>query len=405
MTWEVKELNKIGNIFSGNSINAKTKKEKYRDISEGLPYVATKDVSYESVIDYDNGVKIPEKDLDKFRIAHKNSILICAEGGSAGRKLAFNTKNICFVNKLFALEPFDFMEPRYIFYFYQTYDFQEQFKSKMTGLIGGVSMGKFKNIEIPVPPIQIQKQIVAILDKAFEKLSKAKENAEKNLNNAKEVFESYLQKVFEELREDSDNTNLGKVCDFVRGPFGGSLKKSYFVPEGYAVYEQQHAINDQFDNIRYFIDDKKFQEMQRFELKFGDLIMSCSGTMGKIAIVPKNIKQGIINQALLKLTPHKNLNINFLKTWMESQDFQDQLNKFSKGAAIKNVASVKTLKEIKVPIPSIDNQNKVISKLDNLSEQTKQLENIYSQKLSSLEELKQSILQKAFKGELTEAAE
>src|SRR3989338_4886322 len=76
---------------------------------------------------------------------------------------------------------------------------------------------------------------------------------------------------------------LGEVCEFVRGPFGGSLKKDIFKPEGYAVYEQQHAIYDQFEDIRYFIDEKKFNEMKRFELKSGDLIMSCSGTMGKMA--------------------------------------------------------------------------------------------------------------------------
>ena len=100
-----------------------------------------------------------------------------------------------------------------------------------------------------------------------------------------------------------DRKKLGDICGFVRGPFGGSLKKNIFKPEGYAVYEQQHAIYDQFDDIRYFIDEKKFNEMKRFELNSGDLIMSCSGTMGKIAIVPENIKKGIINQALLKLTP------------------------------------------------------------------------------------------------------
>ena len=97
---------------------------------------------------------------------------------------------------------------------------------------------------------------------------------------------------------------LGDVCDFVRGPFGGSLKKSCFVESGYAVYEQ-HAIYDQFTDVRYFIDEAKFNEMKRFELKPNDLIMSCSGTMGKVAIVPQNIEKGIINQALLKLTPKK----------------------------------------------------------------------------------------------------
>ena len=65
--------------------------------------------------------------------------------------------------------------------------------------------------------------------------------------------------------------------------------------------------------------------MKRFELLAGDLIMSCSGTMGKVAIVPKNIKKGIINQALLKLTPSKIVSTVFLKLWMQSENFQQSL--------------------------------------------------------------------------------
>ncbi|MHA7109187.1 restriction endonuclease subunit S [Sunxiuqinia elliptica] len=157
---------------------------------------------------------------------------------------------------------------------------------------------------------------------------------------------------------------LGNICNFVRGPFGGSLKKSCFKPDGYAVYEQQHAIYNQFTDIRYFVDEAKFKEMKRFELLEGDLIMSCSGTMGKVAIVPPNIKRGIINQALLKLTPSKHLDVEFLRYWMNSDDFMESIAKHSTGAAIKNVASVKVLKEIEMPCPSIDTQQQIVSILN-----------------------------------------
>jgi len=161
-----------------------------------------------------------------------------------------------------------------------------------------------------------------------------------------------------------ETKKLGDICDFVRGPFGGSLKKNIFKPNGYAVYEQQHAIYDQFDDVRYFIDEKKFNEMKRFELNSGDLIMSCSGTMGKIAIVPKNIKKGIINQALLKLRTSKEVSNVFLKLWMQSESFQESLKKFSQGAAIQNVASVAVLKNIEIPLPSLSEQQRIVAILD-----------------------------------------
>lgn len=159
-------------------------------------------------------------------------------------------------------------------------------------------------------------------------------------------------------------TKLGDVCDFVRGPFGGALKKECFVEDGYAVYEQQHAIYNQFSDIRYFIDQSKFNELKRFILSPGDLIMSCSGTMGKIAIVPDGVKTGIINQALLKLTPTEKIDINYLKYWLESESFQFTLNENTHGAAIKNVASVSVLKAIEIPLPPLAEQKRIAAILD-----------------------------------------
>jgi type I restriction enzyme S subunit len=257
-------------------------------------------------------------------------------------------------------------------------------------------------VEILYPEsLKEQKQIVATLDEAFEAINQAKANTEKNLHNAKELFQSELNRIFIKAGEGYGEKKLGEVCSFVRGPFGGSLKKEIFKPSGIAVYEQQHAIYNQFTDIRYFIDDEKFNEMKRFELLSGDLIMSCSGTMGKVAIVPEGIQKGIINQALLKLTPNKNLLVEYLKFYMESVPFQFEIAKNSLGAAIQNVASVSILKQINIPFPNIGIQGQIVNQLETLLIETKQLEDNYRKKLESLEELKKSILQKAFSGELT----
>jgi type I restriction enzyme S subunit len=263
-----------------------------------------------------------------------------------------------------------------------------------------ISRANLGEILVPTPPLPEQKRIVTILDQAFEGIATATANAEKNLANARELFEGELQAVFTRKGDGWVEKPFGEVCNFVRGPFGGSLKKSIFVADGFAIYEQQHAIYNQFSNIRYFISEQKFNEMKRFELRPNDLIMSCSGTMGCVAIVPEGIKRGIINQALLKLTPHNIVNGAFLKSWMISMAFQDALKEYSGGAAIQNVASVKVLKEIKVPIPPLHEQEKINAKLVELSAQTQKLEAIYQQKLEALDELKKSILNQAFTGQL-----
>lgn len=157
---------------------------------------------------------------------------------------------------------------------------------------------------------------------------------------------------------------LGDVCDFVRGPFGGSLKKNMFSTTGYAVYEQQHAINNQCKDFRYYISEQKFDEMKRFEVKSGDVLMSCSGTIGKTTIVPMDAPVGIINQALLKITPHKTIDVNYLKYFMNSKLFSNQLMSTVDGAAIQNVASVKILKEISIFLPPLAEQQRILAKLD-----------------------------------------
>ncbi len=264
----------------------------------------------------------------------------------------------------------------------------------------GIYLETLRALGVKLPTFHEQQRIVGILDEAFEGIATAKANAEKNLQNARALFESHLQCVFSHCAMGRVGTALGGICSFVRGPFGGSLKKSMFVAEGYAVYEQQHAIYNQFHEIRYFINESKFKEMKRFELLPDDLIMSCSGTMGRVAIVPEHIKPGIINQALLKLTPTPKVLNKFLKRWMGSAAFQDAIREYSGGAAIQNVASVKILKEIKVPIPSVEEQARVVDEIDAMCKETQRLESICQQKLAALEALQKSLLHQAFTGQL-----
>lgn len=289
--------------------------------------------------------------------------------------------------------------PRFLFYGVNSY---LKAIEDVTGYatVKHISSKQILGIEFPLPPLVEQQRIVGILDEAFDGIATVKANAEKNLQNARALFDSHLQSVFSQRGVGWVEKKLGDVCGFVRGPFGGSLKKSIFVADGYAVYEQQHAIYNQFNDVRYFIDETKFKEMTRFELFPNDLIMSCSGTMGRVAIVPKDIKRGIINQALLKLTPTAKISCSFLKSWMESESFQDALKEYSGGAAIQNVASVKILKEISVPLPSIKEQERVVDKLYDFRAETQRLESLYQRKVEALDALKKSLLHQAFSGQL-----
>lgn len=161
--WEWARLGVIGNIFNGNSVSARVKEQKYSG-GVGLPFIATKDVGYGfQELDYQNGVHIPVGE-PKFKIARKNAVLLCAEGGSAGKKCGITTEDICFGNKLFANELYGGVSPKFILSNYLAPYFYAQFSESMTGIIGGISALKFNELLVPMPPLQEQNRIVAKVD-------------------------------------------------------------------------------------------------------------------------------------------------------------------------------------------------------------------------------------------------
>lgn len=177
---------------------------------------------------------------------------------------------------------------------------------------------------------------------------------------------------------------LGEIAKLVRGPFGGSLKKEIFKEAGYKVYEQSDAIHGDLETTRYFVDEAKFEEMKRFQVHANDLIMSCSGTLGKVAVITKDSPIGIINQALLKITPSSNVLPAFLKLVLESTLMQKVLLLNSQGGVIQNVVSVKQLAIIEFPLPPIGVQEKIVADFeeeDRMSISNQKLIKIYEHKI------------------------
>ena len=157
--WNWTRICNCADVYTGNSISETIKNAKYIGLKEGYNYIGTKDVNFDNTINYDNGVKIPFNEL-KFRNAYKNNTLICVEGGSAGRKVAKLSEDVCFGNKLATINSW-IVNPDYIYLVFQSSIIQNFFKSNMTGIIGGVSINKLKTFLIPVPPIREQERIVS----------------------------------------------------------------------------------------------------------------------------------------------------------------------------------------------------------------------------------------------------
>ena len=158
--WIWTPLGNTGHIFLGNSINASAR-EKLKKTDEGLPFIATKDVGYGlDEIDYANGLLVPVSDAH-FKVSRAKSVLICAEGGSAGRKIGLSDRDICFGNKLLANETWTVVIPEFVRFVYMSDFFYSEFTSKKTGIIGGISIKNFLGLPFPLPPLSEQRRIVA----------------------------------------------------------------------------------------------------------------------------------------------------------------------------------------------------------------------------------------------------
>lgn len=236
-------------------------------------------------------------------------------------------------------------------------------------------------IKVPVPPINVQTKIV----KEYFDCSNNISTIESEVTNIDVQIENYVSQLYTKGYEERE---LSNYADFKRGPFGGSLKKEIFVSSGYKVYEQKHAINNDFSIGRYYITKEKFEEMQGFELKPKDIIMSCSGTIGKFAIAPDNMEKGIINQALLRFRAKDNIIPEYLKICLEH--IADEFRKKSHGLGLQNVMSVDNLKIIKIPVPSeLDEQKKIIETINEFEE--KKLD--FYEKIENQREIMSKIIQ------------
>lgn len=333
--WEISKLKFHCKIFNGDSLKDEEKIKYSAIIENSIPYVSTKDIDLDaSKIDYHNGLRIPIENV-KFKIAPKNSFLICIEGGSAGRKLAFVEQDIYFVNKLACFNSNENNNSKYLFFYIQSPLFQKQFQISMSGLIGGVAISLIRNFESLFPPIDEQQSIANYLDhktsqidtliaKKDEFISLLQEERIAVINQA--VTKGLDPKV---KMKDSGIEWLGKIPEHwevkrLRN-LVETIKTGSTPPSEEIQYFEPKEINwygpGDFDNLILGNSKRKISKLAIDENKCrlfpanSILLIGIGATVGKVGLVVKDCSSNQqINAIILKDEYHPMYYLYFLST-------------------------------------------------------------------------------------------
>jgi type I restriction enzyme, S subunit len=252
------------------------------------------------------------------------------------------------------------------------------------------------------PPIDEQKRIVAIVDQAFEAIDVAIENTKQNLANARELFESYLNDVFDRKGQNWVGNQLDKVVEL-------SCTLSYGIVQPGDEYENGLPIVRPTDLTRKIInlnglkriDPLLSESYKRTKLSGGELLLCVRGSTGTVGIAENGLKGANVTRGIVPIRFESSLISQAFGYYMFiSKMIQAQIKEKTYGTALMQI-NIGDLRNIVLSYPAVEEQQILVGKLEQMEKQTQRLEAIYRQKLAALTELKQSILQKAFTGELT----
>ena len=261
-----------------------------------------------------------------------------------------------------------------------------------------LNQGNLREISVPHPPLAEQRRIVGILDEAFEGIATAKANAEKNLQNARAVFESHLNAVFTQRGEGWVERTIGEHIRFIdyRGKTPAKTESGLRLITAKNVkmgYLQESPME--------FVAPNSYDRwMTRGIPRQGDVLFTTEAPLANVAQLDTDEKIVFAQRIIIMQPDAATLNSTFLRYLLLSQPVQQRIHARGTGATVTGIKA-SLLKTIEISFPkSLTEQEKIVSKLDSLAIETQRLESIYEQKLTAMEALKRSLLHQAFVGGL-----
>lgn len=327
----------------------------------------------------------------------------CFENGKLG--IASGLSNgIGFGSSEFVvLRPSPILDKEFLYYFLDRPEFRAEGAARMGGAVGQQRIAKefIESYRIPIPPLTEQRRIVAILDEAFAWIATAKANAEKNLQNARALFESHLQAVFTQRGKGWVEKTLEEVADT-------NCSLSYGIVQPGAEYADGMPIVRPTDlttkvihhNGLKRIDPKLAEGYKRTALRGGELLLCVRGSTGVVSIAAPELVGANVTRGIVPIRFDTTLMLpEFGFYLISSEPVQSQIRAKTYGAALTQI-NIRDLRVIALSFPPLKEQREIAAKLNHLHEETQRLAGLYERKLAALEALKKSLLHDAFRGAL-----
>lgn len=403
--WEIKKLQDICLCIADIDHNMP------KSVKTGIPFISAKDITDKNEINFSNTKYISNEDYKRLsrKINPENGDIIYTRIGTIGKaaivkdKIQFIPSYSCCTirpNK-------NIINTKFLLYFLCSEVALNQAKYRVNSSgVPDLGMKAIRDFRVHLPSLSVQKCIVEKLDKSFAAIVKAKENAEKNLQNAHELFESYLKIIFSNEKYKFIEYNFE---DIIKENQIGLIRNT---KEQNPNFKYRYLKMDSIDSENFLIDNKFVyvnatkEEVEKYKLDFGDFLFNTRNSyelVGKTCVF--NIKDNIttlFNNNIMRIKFKKDISPEYINYTFCTPFMKQRIEKLKSGTTSVVGIYYNGLRNLCVPITSFINQQKIVNQLDSISNKTKKLITNYNLKISCLEELKQSILQKAFNGELND---
>lgn len=397
-SWDVRPLGEIASVGAGSP----APQDKAAFAGGDLPFFRTSDVGQIRFGRISTSAdKLNKKAASKLRPVPAGTILLPKSGASTFLNHRVLTEANGYASShlatVSAVEGVTI--PEYLLYFLSTVRAQDLIQDHK---YPSLQLSIINQISVPLPPIEEQKRIAAILDEAFEGLARARENVEANLHSTQKLYQHFVSSRFAKPERSWKCGPLEQMAGPIyTGPFGSILHKSDYVSGGIPLINPAHIVAGRIvPDEEKAVSEETCERLRSYRLKTNDVVIGRRGEMGRCAVVTERENGWLCGTGSFFLRPLDGVSGAFVSVMLQSSYYRKRIEEIATGTTMLNLSNT-ALGSLSVSVPSYSKQLSLVSEFDEFRDECVRLADVATATAQKLDDLRQSLLHKAFSGQLT----